>query len=287
MYALYMTIKHFTPIIRTSFQILSIVGFATLLAWAGVVYHVFDPTTGSLIIYWGALPLNFFLPTQAINLFLISMGELFLSSLLQGLGSRMETYVSRNTHIEKDAQKVVKEKKAHSPLEQTIPHTSILALRVPEETALTPLNLEIKRFSQYKARCIYKEAGYFLIAFQTLEEVVAYAQFVLHAIQKAGVPESQYALALDYVPVIDEDDTQQVYQLFKDSVLLCNLQAQGEVMCTESFLRQWNEKIKPTGYKLVKGKPAALKYTLETTLMGMYLLKGSNTPKTIYTTEIK
>lgn len=287
MYAFYMTVKRLLPIMSASVQVLSILGVVSLLAWAGVVYHVFDPNAEPAIVYWGALPLNFFLPTQAINLFLISMLELFASSSLHALSIKMDTYVTRNTYIEKDAHAVVKQKKAPPPIEKTEPHEAILALKVPEDTALTPLNLEIKRYSQYNARSISTEAGYFLMVFKTLEEAVAYTQTILFAIQKAGVPENQYALALDYVPMIDEEDAQQVYNVWKDSVLLCNLQSQGEVICTEGFLNQWNEKIKPKGFTLIKGKPAALKHSLETTLMGMYLLKGSNTQKTLYTAEIK
>jgi hypothetical protein len=59
------------------------------------------------------------------------------------------------------------------------------------------------------------------------------------------------------------------------------------VLCTESFLQQWDQKTKPIGFKFVQGKPAALKNTLETELLGIYLLKGSNTLKTLYTTELK
>jgi hypothetical protein len=287
MYAFYMTVKRLLPIMSTSVQVLSILGVASLLAWAGVIYHVFDPNAEAIIVYLGALPLNLFLPTQAINLFLISMLELFASSILQALSVKMDTYVTRNTYIEKDAQFVVKQKKAPPPIEKTEPHETILALRVPEETALTPLNLEIKRFLKYNARQISSEAGQYLMAFKTLEEAVAYTQFVSLAIQKAGVPANQYALALDYVPVIDDSDADRVSKVWKDSVLLCNLQSQGEVICTEGFLNQWNEKIKPKGFTLIKGKPAALKHSLETTVMGMYLLKGSNTIKTVYTAEIK
>jgi hypothetical protein len=287
MYALYITLKRLLPIIQTSVKTLSILGVLSLLAWGGGIFHFFDPKIGPLIVYWGALPLNLVLPVHPINLFLMSIIELFASSIVKALSYKIETYLTRNTHIEKDAPFVVKQKKGAPPIERIVPHEPILALRLSQETALTPLHLKTKRFVQYNARQISTEAGYSLIVFQTLEEAVAYTKFLFLEIQKAGVPENQYTLALDYVPVIDEDDAQEVYQAWKDSVLLCNLQVEGEVMCTESFLRQWNKKIKPTGYKLVKGKPTALKYTLETTLMGMYLLKGNNTPKTIYTAEIK
>ncbi len=286
MYALYITLKRLLPIIQTSVTILSILGVLSILAWGGILYHLFDPKTESLIVYWGALPLNSFLTVQVINLFLIGLIELFASSVLQVLSQKIETYLTRNTYIEKDAPFVVKQKKAPPPLEKVVPHEPILALRVPQETALTPLNLEIKRFSQYNARPISTEAGYVLIVFQTLEEAVAYAKFVFLAIQRAGIPENKFALALDYVPVIDEEDAQQMYQVWKDTVLLCNLQSQGGVICTEIFLKQWHEKIKAKGFKLFNGKASAFNNSLQTTLMGMYLLKGSNTQKTLYTTEI-
>jgi hypothetical protein len=287
MYGFYMTVKRSLPILHASIQYLCLLGVVSFLLWVGLLFHVFDATTEANLIYWGALPLNFFLPPNAINLFVISIIEFFLSSSLQPLKYKMQTYVERNTHIEKDAKAAVKVRKGPPPIDKTKRREAILALRIPEETALTPLNLQIKRFTQFNARCLSTEGGYFLIAFQTLEEAVAYTQFILTALEKSEVPKNQYAFALDCVPILDLDDSTKINHLWKDGLLLCHLCSQGEVLCTESFLQLWNKNTKPMGFKFVNGKPVALKNTLETELLGIYLLKGSNTQKTLYTTELK
>ncbi len=287
MYFFYMTLKRLIPLLQAIIQCLCILGVVSLLLWVGMLCHVFDAATEANLIYWGALPLNSFLPEGAINLFSISIIELFLSSSLQPLKCKMQTYVERNTHIEKDAHLRVKPKKVRIFIKKNQPHEVILTLRVPEETALTPLHYEIKRFLQFNARCLSSEAGYFLIAFQTLEEAVAYTQFISTALEKSEVPKNQYAFALDCVPVLDLDDSTKFNHLWKDGLLLCHLRSQGEVLCTESFLTQWNKHIKPVGFKFVQGRPAALKNTLKTQLLGLYLLKGSNTQKILYTAELK
>jgi hypothetical protein len=287
MYIFYMMLKRSLPLVSASVPILCILGILRLLAWVGTICHVFDPNTELLIVYWGALLFNLFLPTKGINLFLIGMVELFLASSLQDLSNKMDTYLRRNAYIEKDAHLLVKQKKTPPSIVETEPHEAILGLRILEETLLISLNSEIKRFSEYNARLISKEGGFYLIAFRTLEEAVAYTQFVLLALKKVGVSENCYAFALDYVPLIDIENAEQVYQISNDSVLLCNLQSEGEVICTQAFLNQWNKKIKSKGFRLIKGKPNALKHRLETTIMGMYLLKGKNTPQTLYTAEIK
>ena len=287
MYFFYITVKRSLAFLQAIIQGLCILGLVSLLLWVGTLFHVFDAATEANLIYWGALPLNSFLPKGAINLFFISIIALFLSSSLQPLKYKMQTYVERNTHIEKDAKATVKVRKGPSPVDKIKRREAILALRVPEETALTRLNLQIKRFAQFNARCLSTEAGYFLIAFQTLEEAVAYTQLISTALEKSEVPKNQYAFALDCVPLINLENPTKFNHLWKDALLLCNLCSQGEVLCTESFLQQWNQNTKPVGFKFVQGKPAALKNTLETELLGIYLLKGSNTQKTLYTAELK
>jgi hypothetical protein len=281
-----MTVKRLIPFLQAIIQGLCILGVVSLLLWVGMLFHVFDAATEANLIYWGALPLNYFFPKGSINLFSISLIELFLSSSLQALRCKMQTYVERNTHIEKDAKEAVKLRKGPSPVDKIKRREAILALRVPEKIALTRLNLQIKRFAQFNARCLYTEAGYFLMVFQTLEEAVAYTQFISTALEKSNVPKNQYAFALDCVPLINLEDATKLNHLWKDSLLLCHLCSQGEVLCTESFLQQWNQNTKSVGFKFVQGKPAALKNTLETELLGIYLLKGSNTQKTLYTAEL-
>ena len=60
MYVFYMTLKRSLPILQASIQYLCILGVVSFLLWVGMLFHVFDAATEANLIYWGALPLNFF-----------------------------------------------------------------------------------------------------------------------------------------------------------------------------------------------------------------------------------
>ena len=287
MYTLYLTLQFLYRILTKITPLLGVLGVISLLAWGTLLTHWLDPATESSLLFFGAFPLNGFLPVKPINLFLMSLLELSLSYALQNLCQKIDTYLIRNQYIKQDAIRFSKEAKNKKPTETKQTRHAIVALRLPQDSDLTPLTLEMKRFVEYNGNALVSEAGYSLIRFKELEEAVAYTQFAYLKVKEAGIPDHQFSFALDYAAVMNQKGTKQMLQIEKDSRLLCELQTPEGIVCTEAFVEAWDQKSKVKRFGSIKGKPLALNKTLTTTIMGTYLLKGTNTQKTLYGTEIK
>ena len=111
MYPLYIILKRLNPHLYTSSQIVGVWGVFTLGVWGCVLANVFDENTTLFFLYIGGFPLNIWVPVQPINVFVMGILELIVSSVLQVAFTKVGSYLLRNQHIEKDAQFTLKKRK--------------------------------------------------------------------------------------------------------------------------------------------------------------------------------
>lgn len=290
MYPLYIILKRLNPHLYTSSQIIGVWGILTLVMWGCVLAKVFNETTALLLISVAGFPLNIWIPLQSISIFVMGVLELIISSCLQMVFSKVESYLLRNQHIEKDAKLTLKKKKTQvKPTEKLadMPHHYVVSIVYSLHNALTPLDRVVKKYTDYNGTSVPTEAGHFLILFDTIEDTLDYVQMVVQRVERNEQFRQGFSLALDWTPKQDVEHPQGMMKLCIDSCHLCSLNPQGGVLCTEHFLTVWNDKKKEVRIKLFKKNTVLSKLELETHILGFYLFNGSKKTKLIYSVELK
>jgi hypothetical protein len=290
MYSFYIALKRIHPYLYSSSQIIGVLGVFTLVVWGCVLGKVFNDSTSLFLLQIGGFPLTIWIPVQPINLFLIGVLELVISSRLQVAFSKIGSYLLRNQHIEKDAKfKLKKKKTLVKPVEvlPNVPHQCVVSIVYALHNALTPLDRIVKKYTDYNGTSIPTDAGHFLILFDTIEDALDYTQLVIQRVKRDEQFQKGFSLALDWIPKQEIENPQDVIKLCMDSSHLCSLNNQGGVLCTEHFLTIWNDKKKALRTHLFKKNPVLYKLDLETQILGFYLFKGSKKTKLVHTVELK